>query len=59
MKNFMKIFSKLLNCENVVPNNKYCSVPEIIFEKSGENNILYDINHQIVYLNKYGIPQFL
>jgi len=58
MKDFMKIFTKL--CDGKLnTNNDFCSVPEIIFEKSGENNIVYDINHDLVYLNKYGITQFL
>jgi hypothetical protein len=58
MKDFMKIFTKL--CDGKIDiNNNFCLCGEIIFEKSGENNIVYDINHDLVYLNKYGIPQFL
>jgi hypothetical protein len=50
MKSFMKIFSKLCSGKLF---RTYCSVPEILFEKSGEKQIVYDINHTIVYLNKY------
>jgi hypothetical protein len=58
MKDFMKIFTKL--CDGKLnTNNKFCLCGEILFEKSGENNIVYDINHQLVYLNKYGITHFL
>lgn len=56
MKDFMKIFSKLSSGKLFVVD---CSSPEIVFEKSGETKIIYDINHQLVYLNKYGITQFL
>lgn len=56
MKDFMKIFSKLCSGKLFVVDS---SSPEIVFEKSGETKIIYDINHQLVYLNKYGITQFL
>jgi len=56
MKDFMKIFTKV--CDGKININD-CSVGEIFFEKSGENNIAYDVHHRLVYLNKYGITQFL
>jgi len=58
MKDFMKIFTKL--CDGKINiNNEFCSVPEIFFEKSGENNIAYDVDHRLVYLNKFGNTHFL
>jgi hypothetical protein len=57
MKDFMKIFTKL--CDGKININDHCLVGEIFFEKSGENNIAYDVDHRLVYLNKFGNTHFL
>ncbi len=56
IKDFMKIFSKICSGKLFRAD---CFIPEIFYEKSGNQKIVYDINHELVYLNKYGIKQFL
>jgi hypothetical protein len=58
---FLQIYSKLLNGEIPLKlNNNFCPVSEIIYEKSGNNNIVYNIDKNNFYLKRgYGEIQYL